>query len=78
MMLKLVRDGSNITTYVNLDNVYNINERDGLFELKNGSSCIASFSVANTTISYSNGSEIVDLPRDIKVISDFILSAYAG
>lgn len=78
MMLKLVRDGSNITTYVNLDNVYNINERDGLFELKNGPSCIASFSVANTTVSYSNGAEIVKLPKDIKVISDFILNAYAG
>lgn len=78
MMLKLVRDGLNITTYINLDHVYNITERDGLFELKQGSSTLASFAVANTTITYSNGNEIIELPKDVNVISEFILNAYAG
>lgn len=78
MILKLEREGSSIITYVNLNNVYNIIENNGVFEFKQGASTIASFSVANTTISYSNGNEIVTLPKDINIISNFILNAYAG
>lgn len=78
MIIKLTRDGNNIVTYVNLNNVFNITENNGLFEFKQGASTVASFSVANTTVSYSNGTEIIELPRDVKIISDFILNAYAG
>ena len=78
MILRLVRDGSNITTYVNLDHVYNIVECNGIFEFKQGSSTIASFAVANTTVSYCNNGTIVELPKDANMISKFILTTYAG
>lgn len=73
MVIKLEREGSSLVTYVDLNKICNINESNGVFELKQGSSTIASFSVANTTVSYSDGDKIITLPQTVEAISEFIL-----
>lgn len=73
MIIKLEREGTSLVTYVDLSKIYNITENNGIFELKQGSSTIASFAVANTIVSYSNGDEIIKLPQTVEAISEFIL-----
>lgn len=76
MILKLERDDSSIVTYINLDNVYNITEHNGIFEFKQGASTIASFIISNTTVSYCNADgNIEQLPREKDAITMLIMKA---
>lgn len=75
MTIKLERDGSNLITYVNLNEISTITEQNGVFEFKYCDSTVASFSVANTTVSYCNDGNITVLPRDTKIISNIIMQA---